>query len=236
MVYMDSIDELVSELMTEEIGKSILDSGSAYGYHYEENRANPPAKQPKYDVEDWNGVPLITKNLYHILVSAVDCDPATYTLTGMLREFMEAEDLYPVEAMEEFPGFLQEECGWDSYVEWGVLNTYNYCYPVSQGIQGMDLTITSGPLVGDYVILQIHGGCDVRGGYTLPVVVSGLMDDLIAEMSYITVACDKCGLMWEIEGDSELRDLETSQDVEPGEFRVSEGRLIHKCGSEVVIY
>lgn len=236
MAYIDNIKELVSELMIEEVDKSILDSGSAYGYNYEENRTNPPAEQPEYDVDDWNGVPLITKNLYHVLVGALDCDPATYALTVMFREFMDEEGLYPVEAMEEFPGFLQEEHGWNSHVEWGVLNTYNYCYPVNQGIQGMDLTITSGPLVGDYVILQIHGGCDVRGGYTLPVVMGGLMDDLMAEMSYIAVSCNQCGVMWEIDGDSELRNLETSDEVEPGEFRVSDGRLIHRCGAEVVIY
>ena len=41
-------------------------------------------------------------------------------------------------------------------------NTYNYASALSQVLQGTYVSING----KDYILLQIHGGCDVRGGYT----------------------------------------------------------------------
>ena len=41
-------------------------------------------------------------------------------------------------------------------------NTYNYDCDLSQTLQGSNLTINN----EEYILIQIHGGADVRGGYT----------------------------------------------------------------------
>lgn len=44
-------------------------------------------------------------------------------------------------------------------------NTYNGDNQLSQTLQGTEIG-EGGSSEGDYVLLQVHGGCDVRGGYT----------------------------------------------------------------------
>lgn len=74
-------------------------------------------------------------------------------------------------------------------------NTYNYD-------TFLDQTILFTAWQGDcdaYVVLQIHGGCDVRGGYTMPVPfrISGY-DGLYSFLDYssCTVFCSECYAGW----------------------------------------
>ncbi|MEM4036040.1 MAG: hypothetical protein QXU97_05480 [Fervidicoccaceae archaeon] len=65
--------------------------------------------------------------------------------------------------MQEFADeVLGEKYGYEVLGHW---NTYNFeCNLLSQVLQGITFK------VGDdyYVMLQVHNGCDVRGGYTKP--------------------------------------------------------------------
>jgi len=53
------------------------------------------------------------------------------------------------------------KCSFDVEIERG-FNTYNGDSDLSQTLQGSTLTIND----EYYYLIQIHGGCDVRGGYT----------------------------------------------------------------------
>ena len=47
------------------------------------------------------------------------------------------------------------------------------------------------------MVLQIHGGCDVRGGYTKPYVFEiNDMDYMIIAQYDINVSCQKCNKSW----------------------------------------
>lgn len=61
-----------------------------------------------------------------------------------------------------WPRLMEKWLGYDDMKEdhWGTINTYNGESAVSQTLQYCSLN--------GKTALQIHGGCDVRGGYTAP--------------------------------------------------------------------
>jgi len=74
------------------------------------------------------------------------------------------------------------------------VNTYNHGSTLSQTLQYSMFEYDG----ENYYILQVHGGCDIRGGYTTPRVFScagktewGLTYDQDA-----TVYCEDCGTQW----------------------------------------
>ncbi len=111
----------------------------------------------------------------------------------------------------------------------GVTNTCNHENVLSQDLQYI------GFLYKDktYILLQIHNGADLRGGYTKPQILE------VPEPDYFIFALstahayddkghswwsDECGSHW-ISDDDESNDLELEE---------KEGKAYHKgCGSEV---
>ena len=66
-------------------------------------------------------------------------------------------------------------------------NTYNgECHTLTQVLQGTNL---GGPY-SEYVFLQVHGGCDVRGGYTAPRVYSTFDGWIPHELSFYCQRCE----------------------------------------------
>lgn len=61
-------------------------------------------------------------------------------------------------------------------------NTYNFDNSLSQVFQWERF--------GDFICLEIHGGCDVRGGYTRPAFFK-VIEDAFYDMSNYTIYCDK---------------------------------------------
>ena len=69
-------------------------------------------------------------------------------------------------------------------------NTYNGECILSQTLQYISCTIDNECII----ILQVHGGCDVRGGYTEPRVFDGGDEFLIYNDA--TIGCVRCGASW----------------------------------------
>lgn len=90
------------------------------------------------------------------------------------------EDYY----LEEIPYELSPSPYFKGY-DW--INTYNGEQFVSQTLQFM--CFTDG--LNDYVLLQIHGGCDVRGGYTAPRVFE--INDIDYFLLYMDTTNIYCG-------------------------------------------
>lgn len=66
-------------------------------------------------------------------------------------------------------------------------NTYNHEFgSLSQVLQGTNI----GGLYAEYVILQVHQGCDVRGGYTAPRVYTAWDSWIPHELSFYCPRCD----------------------------------------------
>lgn len=159
------------KMITENTGRSFLDSGSAYGRNWERNqgitvkalKAMPSATCDQYGCYTINVFQFLRDRLYlddvckafnrkHVPTSDWDGDMA-YGLSAKGQQWLEKREF--------------SVCGSDSG-----FNTYNDSAPLSQVLQGTWLT-NDPEWDGEfdyyaeyYLLLQLHGGCDVRGGYT----------------------------------------------------------------------
>lgn len=179
---------LIAQL-TENTGRLGLDSGGAYGRNWERNQSkgfmNEPATVLRFtsygDIE-------ITHNVFHWLNDRVEYDA---DMTRKFKRFTvrkKYEDSGWPEIMEDFAA--EHGADKDSI---GHVNTYNGEDCLSQTLQYYHWCDEDG--WQEYVALQIHGGCDVRGGYTAPKiyrVTDGLFDNARA-----IILCPLCRAMWD---------------------------------------
>ena len=170
-----SIESRISEMLRTNTGASFLDSGSAYGRHWERNQrvddfsAQPEGRVSGYISKNPNETKgkleiSVTRNVYHYLTRTLEEDKKSLELNKALTKLDEkmVDASSYGEVLEEF--FQQHDIK-EHDLRSG--NTYEYEFSnLSQCIQFY--------LLGDYdygdryVFLQIHQGCDVRGGYTAP--------------------------------------------------------------------
>lgn len=167
--------EVVAGLLTENTGRHILDSGDAYGRHWQRNQkaagdspveffeSLPPATWEKY-----SGVVL---NVYHFLVATCDYNER---LDRAFHKWVYSgpEDrlINGCGTADEFIEALVAK-GWaDKNDEWNGqwTNTYNSEDALSQVIQYVCVALTDECPWGEgpHVLLSVHNGADVRGGYT----------------------------------------------------------------------
>lgn len=161
--------EMLVKMLQENTGTHFLDSGGAYGRHWERNSKLPA------DVSYWNAREEITfkahiygdylefdvtLDLYHFLKKALEYDEE------MDRLFQTWDRLHPDLTYEEsIQSFIKagKARHWriDDY---GIGYTYNEENNLSQ-----DFVWYAVDLDGDaYTFIQIHNGCDARGGFTAP--------------------------------------------------------------------
>ena len=151
--------DVIKDMMVEPIARSILDSGSAYGYHFQENK----------QVTDWDSVARVNVSydvelveVYHYLNEVLQRD-----------RFCEKVDAVIARSGSEW---VQE--GIETLLECNLIgktsrpiNTYNYESNLSQVLLFQVFTVPNADEFEDddvYCLLQLHNGCDVRGGYTDP--------------------------------------------------------------------
>lgn len=160
--------EIIKNMMCENTGKNLLDSGDAYGRHYEENQKNGIMTGPQ-KVDFWTDgeketelIPIVL--LYGFLTYNLEVDGDSERLEDEFYNYIKVNDLdpYSVIDIEDTIKAIGEEYG---YGKIEMINTYNYESHLSQTIQ---FVLFSDGYSNIYVCLQIHNGCDVRAGYTLP--------------------------------------------------------------------
>lgn len=156
------VQELVYSMLTENTGSHFLDSGGAYGRNHERNAKKTIEDFMREDEESYQ----FDGKYIHRTVSVF------HYLSGL--------DLN--EICEEFNKLNDEDNNWEADADvygvgtkaWNWLtqnhevevertfNTYNGDSDLSQILQGSHIEID-----GDsYYLIQVHGGCDARGGYT----------------------------------------------------------------------
>ena len=161
---MKTLEQTIVAMLTENTGTHFLDSGGAGGRAWQRNqgcdvdyfRNTAPATIKFYDVEDsW---PEVTVSLFHKLTSGIlELDEFCHRFNAI--EVGKWNGQY-VGTDSEGSGLL-DDMGLKA--EGDIFNTYNWDNHFSQVIQGYFL---KNPDDEDYVLLQIHGGADIRGGYT----------------------------------------------------------------------
>jgi len=169
-----TLEQTIASMLTENTGANMLDSGGANGRAWQRNlgktvedfRAKPSAYAEVY-LREWQG---------NLTAEVMPCVDVFHLLTSGV---LELDDL-----CDEFNAMPVDDWGGNNFTngvssegdDWLELNgfelkgdegfnTYNWASNHSQVMQGQVLTLDRD---GEetYVLLQIHGGADVRGGYT----------------------------------------------------------------------
>lgn len=165
-------EKKVAGMLLENTGTHFMDSGGACGRHWQHNQGREFARENAVSLSGHHGYIDFTVNLFHFLVEKLTYDP---TMQRRLNAFarradQREESWYPV--MDNFVEYLKEKAEQDGMPFGGIygegdpvsVNSYNSQNNLSQTIQFIYWEDND----GDHVLLQIHGGADVRGGYTAP--------------------------------------------------------------------
>ncbi len=176
--------EILQAMLTENTGIAMCDSGGMADRHWQRNEGRNFEQSKRYTAEKWDDSVIITKSLYHTLNDVLTYAP------DMDAKYQQYDKDHPddsyLETMENFASDVLSEDPDDTLRETG--NSANGESALSQEIQYCFFT------QGDeqYVLLQIHGGADIRGGYTTPRAFKCDHDELLLSIPDINFSC-KCG-------------------------------------------
>lgn len=171
------IEHVIYNMLVENTGAHMLDSGGAYGRNHERNRQKTLEdfkKEPAvsfevdYFYKDWQNKKgkrfnvNYTISVFHYLTSSLTLDDYCHEFNALPCKELDQTDNFDIYGLSpEQRQYLDTVEAKQISKAW---NSYNGDDALSQVLQGAYIDI------GDnhYVALQIHGGCDVRGGYTDP--------------------------------------------------------------------
>lgn len=161
------IQKAISDMMKENTGSHMLDSGGAYGRNFEHNKEINFLETPYfYDNTDKYGIN-ITYNIFWYLTRFLDITPESKKYNAQFQKlYKKYPEKYDPDLMETFIGELMEVSDDIKCLTSSTINTYNYDNLLSQILQYTAFENEDTNQV--FIILQIHGGCDARGGYTQP--------------------------------------------------------------------
>lgn len=169
--------QIVAEMLKENTGRGLCDSGDAYGRNWQRNAARDFAAGPVVSCtwRTWrkegepHGVPEpdTTISLYHWMVGCLEFDPE---MQARLDAFVANEDVEDESWLGIQEMFAEHEHAAGLHErEPNTINTYNdpdswHCSQVLQYVE----VYAEDRQEPSHLIVSVHGGCDVRGGYTAP--------------------------------------------------------------------
>lgn len=163
-------EKIIDKMLKENTGRSILDSGDFYGRHYERNANRTFENEESSGLSFRFGYLEYSKNLYHFLINHLQYN---VRLTNSLISFCDKTDEDGYTPYDKLIELWLKEKSKHFKISDGLYGesdkpisdyTYNNENSLSQ-----DFIYTIFGLDGDsHVIIQIHNGCDARGGFTEP--------------------------------------------------------------------
>jgi hypothetical protein len=196
-------EELIFSMLTENTGTHMLDSGGTGGRMWQRNAnkclqdfADESPEVYQYDTK-YNEIHR-TVSVFHYLTNNLEVDDVAFRFNELNTNAKDwdaecKEDdasLYGVSVNAWLDLVTENEV--EVQRSW---NTYNGESDLSQILQGANLTINE----EHYVLIQIHGGADARGGYTDAKLFKcgDYMDGMIHE--YLREYADNYEVMEELE-------------------------------------
>ena len=164
-------EDIVKQMLTENTGRHMLDSGGANGHHWQRNQGrdfdNEPETTAEFSIYKDELDICITHSLYHWMIDRLDYDERIDSAFQKFSTRKSQVDSHWPTVVENFIKCFNATSiiGQDPVGE----NTYNGECLLSQTIQYTQFTIHG---CDDYVAIQVHNGADVRGGYTMPRIFS----------------------------------------------------------------
>lgn len=157
--------KLIYEMMITNTGTHMLDSGGSDGRMWQKNQKKSfqdfknEGSVSHYvykDAKDSTDINF-TVSIFHYLPTRLELDEVCDEFNSLpCKEWN--SDIYGIS--EDQKEWLEAR-GFEAGDSW---NTYNGESTLSQVLQGTELKQDGGS--GDYVLIQLHNGADVRGGYT----------------------------------------------------------------------
>jgi hypothetical protein len=195
------MNNTIANMLTENTGTHFLDSGGTNGRAWQRNQGRKFDAEPLATLDFKYGIE-VTLNVYHWLADRLTLSKS---MDQKFRRFC-ARAEHKDESCFALVGLWLEYLGKGENRPRGIyndenpvtVNTYNGEDLLSQVIQFTYFVLD----FQAYVVLSIHGGADVRGGYTRPRVfeVSGeemsIFDNARASI-YCTGDRDACGACWD---------------------------------------
>jgi hypothetical protein len=215
-------EAVILAMLTENTGASLLDSGGAYGRSWERNQAlgvEALAELPAVRFSD--GMPVL--DMFAFLNEHLEFAAVLDSAWGVFDEARPNESWR--ENLEEFFDTLGVPVEGDFYSDARYeINTYNleYCL-LAQTIQFSFFGFGG----NDYIALQIHGGCDVRGGYTKPRIfmITTSREDFFIGMESATVTCSSCLVDFDFRA-GEIEVITDNAEVETEKIEALSGREV----------
>ena len=197
---MKTLKETIAAMLTENTGTHMLDSGGASGRAWQRNAGKA--------LDDFESQPSATAeimpcvNVFHLLTGGA------LKLDDKCKEFnaMSVDDWDGDFSGVSLAGYewLVSNCGFEAKEGF---NTYNWASNHSQVMQGNMLTLEGEYGEEQYILIQIHGGADVRGGYT-----DAKLFKLDDHADFGNVVTEDCGFSVELkERDSKTLDMFTGR-------------------------
>jgi hypothetical protein len=210
--------ERIYELLTENTGKHFLDSGMSDGRHWQQNQ--------KHSFDEWLNRPsaiLETEygtypvlDLFHFLNDRLTLTERAESFQKDFKSWIEETpdgSPYSCDDMEQWVEMVNDNPG----LSIRIANSYNWENFLSQTIQYIDFENDG----ASFVMLQIHGGADVRGGYTHPQIFETSSVYWSYDMTNATIQCtgenckcepdaEPCNFLLDIQGTSDVYDVDGS--------------------------
>jgi len=194
------LERKIALMLVENTGVAMLDSGCAYGRNWQRNRKVKDFKErPVLKVEVGQRYVSFELDVFHFLVNSLAIDEETEALDIAFEQFARNRDGAWLVLMEDFAEEVMPAMG---YRQLSTFNTANGEDLLSQVLQGILYSKEEDwPAL---VHLQIHGGCDIRGGYTAPKFFSIPEDSSFFKATDLIALCgceepyfsDNCGYDW----------------------------------------
>ena len=190
---MDRTEKIVAKMLCEDTGIHFMDSGGNAGRHWQRNQTKAFTEAPPVTV-DFSGGHIDTSiNLYHWLCDRLDYDPIMQRKFKAFSNRKSQKENNYLELMENFveDAYKTAEKTGSRFGRIhreqlpGVVNSYNENCSLSQTIQFIYWEDED----SNHVLLQIHNGADVRGGYTAPKAFTCKGDGSIFMLSDCYIIC-----------------------------------------------
>jgi len=184
-------EQVLQAMFTENTGRALCDSGGAYGRNWQRNQGVNFLETPEVTVDRFGFHPRVSA--FHMLNDLVTYDPEMQArFEAYVAEHDHPSNLVDMEAFVEDE--IEDATGLYGDGAPATVNTYNQDCCLSQTLQFHFFSVDDEA----YILLQVHGGCDVRGGYTKPKAFKVEEDhaSLFCRISDCGAYCPHCETSW----------------------------------------
>ena len=157
---LNSCEKLVLAMLQTNTGVAMCDSGGTNGRHRQKNQARDFIDESPIEIDICKDEVLYTINIYHYLTSKLEVDDECKKYNKLKCDDWDGAWYWISKSQTKW---LEKR--FDIWESW---NTYNGDSNLSQVLQTTDLLEKDSYYYEypEYILIQIHQGCDVRGWYT----------------------------------------------------------------------